>query len=1231
MAWSNEQLAAIETLDKNILVAAAAGSGKTSVLVERIIRRVLDSSRNFDVDRVLVVTFTNAAAAEMRQRISAALQRALAENPESAHLKRQLALLNAASITTIDAFCQSVVKQNFHLLGIRPNFRIAGEAELELLQYEAIENLFEVKYQAKEPGFLNVIGHYGKQFSDDKLYEMLLDLYVFSRSHPEPDQWLNHVLDAYDVHTESRFRETAWGGFLRGKIEKELRRCLDLVKKSKDIAAAEQFLYYNQTLEQDELQIVALLDAFDISWETAAQAFEGCAFSRLASAPKDADPEVKDELKERRELYKSRILKLKDRFFSATFLGWTEELKQIAPIIRQITLLTREFAASYAAAKLERGIVDFYDLEHFCLRLLREKTEGGYRPSPVALALQEKYHEVMIDEVQDTNGLQEAILHLVRRNGAANLFLVGDVKQSIYRFRLAEPELFNEKYHTYPQLGSQYALIRLSNNYRSRKTVIDAVNFLFSQIMTPECAEIDYRGAELCAQAAYPEAAHTLDGPVEVCLMDRAGTEKTALETGQSDEEESAFAAEARWIASRIAALMEEGRSVFENGSYRPLQLRDIVILLRAVKGKSGILLEALRARGIAAYAELSSGYFAAMEIRTMLALLAVLDNPRQDIELAAVLHCPVVGLTAAELAEIRLADTEGDLWTALNAFINQQPSENVYLNEKIAWFLKRFETWREVALRKSVPELIWQLYDETGYYDYVGAMEGGVLRQANLRMLYDRARDYEATNFRGLFRFLRFIEKMRAKETDLSIARTLSENEDVVRIMSIHKSKGLEFPVVFVADIGKGFNLQDQNRPLLLHKRFGVGAFITSDADSLMGQLRYPSLVRSAIAWKSELESKSEEMRVLYVALTRAKEKLILVGSVRNLAKRIVKWQMQLNSAQNQLPPECIEGAHCFLDWIVPALLYHRAGKVLYEYTASTPEFSGSLWDDPSRWQIEIVPAVSAAAEKPMESESSKLFLKKVEQLAPVAPTEYKACVEAVLKWHYPHQAAVDKPAKLSVTEMKRRFDNEAPEFPVRSLEFAVKRNQSFLRPRFEQVRTALTAAEYGTVMHAVMQHLPLSLSAEKAAINGFIHSLVQREILLHEQAAQVHFNSIQRFLQSSLAERMRQSSCVRREMPFSILLPAHTFYPDLEDQGETLFVQGIVDVLFDEPDGLVLIDYKTDRAQPAEYAVSKHRYQLNLYAEAIEKIFRKKVKEQHLYLISTGKFVKVERMPVL
>lgn len=1229
MAWSEEQIAAIETRSKNILVAAAAGSGKTSVLVERIIRRVLDETQAYDVDRVLVVTFTNAAAAEMRHRISAALQRALDGNPNSTRLKRQMALLNAASITTIDAFCQSVVKQNFHLLGIHPNFRIAGEAELELLQYEMVESLFEKKYQMQDAAFLQLISHYGKQFSDTVLYELLLDLYHFSRSHPDPNFWLDHLPALYDVQTEADLRQKPWGIFLRQRIEGELQRCLDLVTRSMEAAAAEQFPYYDKTFVQDKTQISMLFEAFHISWETAAQAFAGCAFARLSSAPKEADPVLKEELKERRDGYKDMVLRLKERFFSSTASGWKEEIEQIAPVIGHMVALTKEFAGLYAAAKLERGIVDFYDLEHFCLQLLREKTADGDQPSPVAVALQKKYHEVMIDEVQDTNGLQEAILNMIRRSDAANVFLVGDVKQSIYRFRLAEPDLFNEKYHMYPQLGDSYALIRLSNNYRSRRSVIDAVNFLFLQIMTPECAELDYRGAKLCAQAEYPEASRGLSGPVEVCLIDRTGAEKAVDETGESIEDEGSFTMEAKWIANRIAKLLAEGREVFENGVYRPLQLRDIVILLRAVRGKSDTLLEALRARGIAAYAELSSGYFAAMEIRIMLALLAILDNPRQDIELAAVLHCPMVGLTAAELARVRLANSQGDLWTALAAFAESAAPETVCMREKIGRFLKSFTIWREAALRKSVPELIWQLYDETGYYDYVGAMEGGVLRQANLRMLYDRAREYEATNFRGLFRFLRFIEKMRAKDTDLSIARTLSESENVVRIMSIHKSKGLEFPVVFVADLGKGFNMQDQNKVLLLHKKFGVGAWVTSDAPDLSGQLRYPSLVRNAIAWKAELESKAEEMRVLYVALTRAKEKLILVGSMRNLVKRIAKWQLYRTCADKELPPECIEKARCYLDWLAPALLRHRSGKAFYEYVGTRPETAGPLWEDASRWQIEIIPAVSAASNVGEKQEPDRDILENIRRLEPVMPTAHKECIESVLQWRYPYQSAVDKPAKLSVTEMKRRFDSEELDLSAVQWKGAGKKTKAFLRPRFKQEKTALTAAEYGTAMHAIMQRLPLSLPAAEKDVHAFVHELVEREVLLKEQAMQVRLDSVCQFLQSPLAKRMREALCIRREMPFSVLLPARNFYSDLEDKKETIFVQGVVDALFDEPDGMILIDYKTDRAQP-EAAASRHSYQLNLYADAIERILKKPVKEQYIYLFSTGTFVRIERISI-
>ena len=1229
MGWSKEQLAAIYTYDKNILVAAAAGSGKTSVLVTRIIERILDETQDFAVDKVLVVTFTKAAAAEMRQRISTALEKELAKNPHSQHLKRQQMLLSSASITTIDAFCQSIVKQNFHRLNIDPKFRIANDAELTLLKYEIIEAIFETKYGnlENEPAFRLFIDHYGKQHRDDALYEMLLDIYQFSRSNPNPTAWLDQLDESFVFTDETAIWQSSWGKVLREKVSDDLARCKELIDASIRLAEEAMFTAYDKNLLADKAYIDEFIYAFQTSWQKVDECLAKNSFGRLANAPKDADEEVKEALKKNRDAYKSMITQLCEKFFYADFASIQQEFLTIQPVATAIVALVKEFDEQFAQAKQEKSIVDFYDLEHFCLDLLQEKADGEIRPSAVAKALQEKYQEVMIDEYQDTNGLQEAILQMVKREKQENLFMVGDVKQSIYRFRLAEPELFNEKYQTYPMRGDAYTLIKLSNNYRSREAIIDAVNFIFSQVMTVQATELDYQGAELIAKAEYPIGAEkSFAEAVELNLIDCTKSGSSEENEDTEEEELSGFALESEWIASRIEQLMQDGYQVYDkdSGGYRPLMLRDIVILLRAVKGKSDVLLETLRNHNIPAYAELSAGYFAAIEIQIMLSLLSIIDNPRQDIELAAVLYSPMMALTTEELSLIRLAEENADLWDALLKYRDDHSDK---LAEKLENFLTQLEKWRSVASHKSVPELIWQLFNDTGYYDYVGSMEGGLLRQANLRMLYDRASEYEATNFRGLFRFLRFIEKMRAKETDLSVARTLSDSENVVRIMSVHKSKGLEFPVVFLADIGKKFNMRDKNKVMLLHKKLGLGMSITNGGETLESRLRYPGILRNIIAREMENESKAEELRVLYVAMTRAREKLILVGAVKELAKKTVKWCEAIQTKTTELPQDTILSAKTFLDWIAPSLIRHESGEVLRKYGGYEGYVANPMWDAKGDWQIQITQAGDLLKTELALTEVNAEFLEKIKDKQPLPASIQKEAVEAILNWQYPHQEAIDKPAKLSVTEMKRRFDTfEQDEIGQSMLIVEDKEKNIFARPRFKQEEKELTGAEYGTLMHNVMQHLPLDIKATQAAVKLALEEMVEREVILSEQLAMINLYGLTSFLKSDLAKRMRNSQKVRRELPFSMMLEADEIYDTMQNSEEKIFVQGVIDVLFDEGDNLILIDYKTDKGDEEEKIKNRHEFQLNLYAKAIEKIFKKKVNEKYLYLFSMGKVIRVE-----
>ena len=1248
MQCSPEQQAAIETRNHNLLVAAAAGSGKTWVLVERIISRIIDPEERLSVDSLLVVTFTNAAANEMRSRIGEALntvlrQPELADTELRRHVERQLVLLNAANISTLHAFCQGIVRQYFYLLDIEPNFRVANDTEVTLIKSDVLETVFEENYLQADADFMMLIEHYGDEDSDNSLAGLVLKLYEFSRSHPWPDDWLNGLHRAFALPADATFDATPWSALVRDKIVLDWDEARQqLLALMAEVGRPGNPAAYAQTFAEDIQIIDNLLLAAQSSWAALSKALEEVSFPRIASVGKEVPKEVKDYFQGQRNKAKKRITEVKSAYFERSGTELVADLHQVEPLMAALVQLIKNFARKFSLAKQEKGIVDFNDLEHLCLAVLRaaDSEQGETKPSPVAMQLKARFSEIMVDEYQDTNRVQEEIIRLVASNEQPNLFLVGDVKQSIYRFRLAEPALFMDKYRAY-QSGELPGCKRidLSKNFRSRAGVLHAANFLFGQLMTERTAELDYGPAEqLNPGPDYPAAeGKSLAGPVEIIMLDREKAEENTddgeavsslesemeqdcsqLAAGIQEEELSAFEQEAVLIARRIQELMNSGYLAFDKqaGGYRPLLYRDIVILLRSVRGKAQALQDRLRQNGIPCYAELDSGYFSETEISIMLALLQIIDNPHQDIPLAAVLRSPLVGLTGDELAELRLCLEQGSLWAAVQAYSNTPA-----VSGKIQGFLAKLTAWRNLARRKGVAELIWRIYQDTGYYDYVGGMPGGVLRQANLRALYDRARQYEATNFRGLFRFLRFIERLKNKDSDLSVARALGESEDVVRVMSIHKSKGLEFPVVIVADMGKNFNLMDSTGLVLCHKELGVGPYVTLPEL----RFRYPTPARWGIAHKLELETKAEEQRILYVALTRAREKLILVGSAKKLSQKCAAWCRAVGEPQEKLSASQVIKAKSYLDWVGMAVARHPDGVAIRQYGECTDlpvaEVAGQL----SAWDIKIV---KAADVKPLEAAAQvdDTLLAAVRQLEQVDCSTDIQWVDTLLNWQYPCTAAVSKPAKLSVSEIKRRL--ELVEREEAEVVFLPKPSTVHVRPRFLQAASRLTPVEYGVMLHTVMQHIDLTGEFSGQAITEQTSALEVRQILPTGQAAEVDPGLISAFFASQLGQRLRKANEVWREMPFSLLLPAEKFYADLQGCGEQIFVQGIIDCLFAEADGLVLIDYKTDSAAAADELVTKYAAQLSMYALAIERIFGRPVKEQYIYAFRLGHEIKLDAL---
>lgn len=1229
--WTKEQLAAITTRNTNLLVAAAAGAGKTAVLVERIIRMVSDQKNPIEIDKLLVVTFTNAAAVEMRERIGSALTAQLSINPHSKHLARQVTLLNRASITTLHSFCLDILRRHFYKLDLDPSFRIAEEIEAELLRLEVIEEVFEKRYQEGETsGFTNLVDTYGGQRDDGKLQGLVLELYRFSSSNPWPREWLKGLASSFDVSPEQSLDELVWVKDIKEQIARETASALRILKEASELAGRPGGpSIYASSLSQDIQMIIELLGSCGLGWETMYRSFTSVSWGKLRPVKGDVDEDLKAKVQELRNRAKEKINDLIKTYFCATMQEIIEDLRNQANLIQELAQLTMDFMDAYQSKKQSRGLVDFGDLEHLCLRVLldQESRPGNPLPSQVAQELKEHFTEVLVDEYQDINEIQETLLYLVSKPN--NRFMVGDVKQSIYRFRLAEPALFLQKYERYSLSENLHGTrVDLTKNFRSRQGVINGVNFVFRQIMTKSVGEMDYdTAAELKYGADFPSLESNGENEViELHLINRKSSgeeesvrpEEVLIET-EEQEELDTDQAEARLVGKKILQLVKgtntengDGYRVWDKnlGEDRPVSYRDIVILLRATTGRANVFVEELRALGIPTYADLGTGYFQAVEVEVFLSLLKIIDNPRQDIPLAGVLRSPIVGLNAEDLALIRMSRVEGDFYDALStaAFSELGP-----LSTKVGYFLERLEKWRSQARRGSLADLIWELYRETGYYDYVGGMVGGTQRQANLRVLYHRAKQYEATSFRGLFRFLRFMERIRASGSDLGAARSLSENEDVVRIMSIHKSKGLEFPIVFVAGMGRQFNLQDLNKDILRHKQKGIGPQVIN----LETRVSYPSLPKLLIKQCLKREALAEEMRVLYVALTRAREKLILVGSVRDADKALEKWTSHNGLGEWQLPESELLNARNCLDWLYPALSRHR--------DCLNVSVTSDVADDPSNWRVKHYNITEMQAKAAIENLSNDVNFGKIKNLEPLEEKGWLNEINHRLKWQYLCGGITSKSAKTNVTEIKRNYDIELYDERLGTDKRLKLNNQ----PRFLQQDRGLTATEKGTAIHTVMQHINLDKSPNEEEVGELLEYLVHKEIITPEQAGVVTPSIICGFFATSLGIRLLTAKKVKRELPFSLALPAREVYSDLtEEEASTEFVlvQGVIDCLLDEGDGLVLIDYKSDVVRPGqESPAERYKGQINLYTRAVEDIMGKKVKERYVYLFHTGEAVKM------
>ncbi|HEX3020774.1 MAG TPA: UvrD-helicase domain-containing protein [Lachnospiraceae bacterium] len=1261
--WTLDQQKVIDLRNRNILVSAAAGSGKTAVLVERIISMISDEEKEVDIDHLLIVTFTKAAAAEMRERILQAIEKKLESMPDNMHLQKQITLIHNAQITTIHSFCKSVISNHFNVIDLDPSFRVGDDAELKLLQSDVMEEMLEDYYGEATEDFTTFVESYASGKSDAALEELILQLYHFSMSYPWPLDWLEGIKKSFDIVSLEELEQTEWMKELLLYIKAMTQ---DLASRNQQaIAICTEFggpYMYEDALRSDEELIYSLLQA--TTYQDYANLLEGVKWARLSSKKDEAVlPQKKDSVKAIRDDIKKLIQDIGKSYFYQSEEEMLVDLQKVGPVMKVLIDLAIDFSERFARAKEERSLVDFSDLEHFALNILVRREDGEVVRSHVADDLSEYYEEILIDEYQDSNLVQETILTSIskERFGRNNLFMVGDVKQSIYKFRLARPELFMDKFHTYSTVDNDKQRIDLHQNFRSRAVVLNCTNYIFEQIMTKQLGNIEYdRDAALYPGASFEEYDGILSDSTEVILLtddenlnsdakadDDAGKDsvsedgkskevaltKEEQEASKQEEEYTNRELEARVIGERIKQLVdpESGLHVWnkEKKCYEIARYKDIVILLRTMSGWSQTFVETLMAMGIPAYSDTQSGYFSSVEIRTILNMLRIVDNPRQDIPFTAILHSPMVGLTAMQLAIVRQSSKDTDMYGAAHAYCEHGEEEE--LKGKLSLFFESLERFRNRLSYTSLHELIWAIIQETGYYNYVAAMPAGERRRANIDMLLEQAVQYESTSYHGLFQFVRYIEKLHKYDIDYGEASTIGEEEDTVRIMSIHKSKGLEFPIVIVGGMGKPFNNQDARSKLVIHPDLGIGP----DYVDPVARIKSPTLLKKLIQKKVVLENLAEELRVLYVAMTRAKEKLIMTGYVHKLAEKMTKWSDTRQQRQRTLYFQKLAQAGNYLDWLIPALARHDCMREILEYygiesanQVSMPEPNGNECITPMEEATFLVKAIDirSAIEREIirmiEEESRKRELLSWDGTKIYDQTIHDE-IRKRLDFQYPYSNEVGLHAKVTVSELKKLgqlVDEEESSHLFEEPEEII--------PKFLLEQEPVKATRRGTIYHKVMECINLSGIHSVQDVKRELKLLTDRKILSEEEIAVVNGKHIADFAGTELAmriEKAKQEGSIFLEQQFVISIKANEINPDLRSD-EPVLVQGIIDCFFEEEGQIVIIDYKTDRLggnDGEDVLRSRYKVQLDYYQRAVEQITGKKVSERILYSFYLGKAI--------
>ena len=1181
--WTEEQENAILAREKNILVSAAAGSGKTAVLTERIVKKLTDPENPLDASKLLVVTFTSAAASEMRERIVSKLTKQMEENPESELIRKQLALIDTATIATIHSFCLNMIRENFLISGVDPAFKIADPTQSSLIKKEAIDETIDEMFEDEifSEGFLKLCENYGSIRGSGALFELINKIYDFVMSLPDPEGWLIESADEFSENKkicESKYVKIALKD-AKEVLKSAVSKYNALIKKAEIDDDVPEVL---SLLKAEATQIKKALSCED--YHDFYNFVSSLSFADFPRARKGFLPVWREYIKDSRDKIKKLLCGLlKEKYFNLTEDELEEVKNELYPSVLALSETVRRVIKKFGEKKAKKNILDFNDLEHICYRLFVD--ENGNK-TEIATKTGERFCEILIDEYQDTSRLQESIFASIGEK--SHTFTVGDIKQSIYRFRNTDPLLFRNKCDTFlKEENSVNRKILLTKNFRSRKNVLLAINYIFSRIMSREAGEVDYTDDEkLNFGANFSDSVNPLDDVCEINIIDRA------MEVDDSEEETEEISTaeiEAELIADRISELILSGYEVKDNDKMRPITYRDICVLLRATKN-ADILTTVLSERGIPVFADSASGFFEAGEVDTVLSFLKIVDNPYQDIPLLAVLRSPVYNFTTNDLARIRAEKKDADFFDCLVKMSAKQEDE---LGKRISSFLKELSRYRLRAKTISTHEFLWEFYLKSGFYDYAGAEKNGKLKQANLRSLYVRAAEYDKTGFKGLYSFVSFLEEYKGAGSDFATAKLIGEEMNVVRIMSIHKSKGLEFPVVILGGCGKEMNMQDSKGSFLFHPELGYGPKYVDGAL----RITYPTVIKTAVAAVIKNECISEEMRILYVALTRAKEKLILTGSVRNLTKAVLRWRDEGNG-QFKFSPHSATSAKSYFDWIGMCLINHPDGKLFAEYLDEQP----ISFEDSSRFKINILPAVAVKREKIEENVKAEETRADTDEIIKLIKTEYA------------HKDEVGIPSKITVTELKRKLAEEEKEG-----HFLYKKT-----PVKEDAGTTISAAKRGIAFHTVMEHIDFSETVDDFHIKLTAQKLYEQGYLDEEELGSIDEKKLSLFFKSDLYKMVKDAKEVHREVMFAIKEKASDL--GIAKSDAKVLIQGVIDLCLVYDDGIFIVDYKTDKNITPSDAAKRYRVQLICYAMAVKKLFGKSAKKAYLYLFENGEFGEVD-----